>query len=192
MEKSRLKKLQFTANDSQLNRLTDVVQLITIYREMKKSISSVLTCQTEVKDAVSSESSPPNKRAVPSGDPSADGETNNWTGCTLNSRPSVGFCLHSFHVHTKHSTHQTYCTPPHIYLRGAVPPGGLASLLTVVVYTYERSKTLACTCIQKLTPPTPTCWKWSVAQSETRALLSQIHAREALVVWLWSGLARCL
>lgn len=77
MEKSRLKKLQFTANDSQLNRLTDVVQLITIYREMKKSISSVLTCQTEVKDAVSSESSPPNKRAVPSGDPSADGETNN-------------------------------------------------------------------------------------------------------------------
>lgn len=94
-------------------------------------------------------------------------------------------CTHTY-THSRHTVH------PHINLWAAPSPGGLASLLTVVVYTYKRSETPVCTCIQRLKPPTPTCWKWSVAQSETRAPLSEIHgtqtrARRFTLMWTRSG-----
>lgn len=119
---------------------------------------------------------------------SVDSKSNNWTQCTLNSQPRVAVAYIHEHTYTMHIRHIVH---PHINLRVAVSPGGLASLLTVVVYTYKHNKTLVCTCIQKLKPPTPTCWKWNLAQSETRAKLSEKHTRTARGS-LWCGLAVCL
>lgn len=137
------------------------------------------TCQGEVKDAVSSLSLPQNKHCPSWLSLSADSKTSNWTLCTLNSQARVVVAyIHFICTHTHSAIDTRHASHPRVNLRVADSPGGLASLLTVVVYTYKHSKTLASTCILKLKPPTQTCWKWSGAQSETRVL----HARNMPMV----------
>lgn len=80
--------------------------------------------------------------------------------CTLNSQARVVVAYIHFictHTHTHNAIDTRHASHPRVNLRVADSPGGLASLLTVVVYTYKHSKTVASTCILKLKPPTQTC-----------------------------------